>query len=64
MPLKASNTAALALSLVVATQEGEIAQRDILALLSALIEVGVDVIKTENLCTFDGVKCFALGKGQ
>jgi len=49
---------------VAATPAGEIAQRDIVALLGALTEAGVDVIKTENLCTFDGVKGFALGQGQ
>jgi isocitrate dehydrogenase len=43
---------------------GEVAQRDIVDLLAALTEAGVDVIKTENLCTFDGVKGFALGQGQ
>ena len=49
----------------VAAQEGaEVSQRDIVALLSGLTEAGVDVIKTENLCTFDGVKGFALGQGQ
>ncbi|MBS3997593.1 MAG: NADP-dependent isocitrate dehydrogenase [Hydrogenophaga sp.] len=46
------------------TDSGEIAQRDIVALLGALTDAGVDVIKTENLCTFDGVKGFALGQGQ
>jgi isocitrate dehydrogenase len=43
---------------------GEVVQRDIVDLLAALTEAGVDVIKTENLCTFDGVKGFALGQGQ
>jgi isocitrate dehydrogenase len=46
------------------TNSGAVAQRDIVHLLSALTEAGVDVIKTENLCTFDGVKGFALGQGQ
>ena len=46
------------------TDSGEVAQRDIVALLGALTDAGVDVIKTENLCTFDGVKGFALGQGQ
>jgi len=49
---------------VATAADGEIAQRDIVALLGALTEAGVDVIKTENLCTFDGVKGFALGQGQ
>lgn len=47
-----------------ATESGEIAQRDIVHLLGALTDAGVDVIKTENLCTFDGLKGFALGQGQ
>lgn len=45
-------------------QGGAVVQRDIVNLLAALTEAGVDVIKTENLCTFDGVKGFALGQGQ
>jgi len=49
---------------VAATAGGEIVQRDIVHLLGTLTEAGVDVIKTENLCTFDGVKGFALGQGQ
>jgi isocitrate dehydrogenase len=49
---------------VAATAGGEIAQRDIVTLLGALTEAGVDVIKTENLGTFDGVKGFGLGQGR
>jgi len=49
---------------VAATDSGAVAQRDIVTLLGALTDAGVDVIKTENLCTFDGVKGFALGQGQ
>ncbi len=49
---------------VAATLSGVVAQRDIVNLLAALTDAGVDVIKTENLCTFDGVKGFALGQGQ
>ena len=37
---------------------------DILALLQRVTEGGVDVIKTENLCTFDGKPGFALAQGQ
>ncbi|MBS7806655.1 NADP-dependent isocitrate dehydrogenase [Variovorax sp. PCZ-1] len=44
--------------------EGTISQHDIVALLAALTEAGLDVIKTENLCTFDGQRGFALGQGQ
>ena len=32
--------------------------------LSRLVGAGLDVIKTENLCTFDGEAGFALGQGQ
>jgi isocitrate dehydrogenase len=46
------------------TTTGEIKQRDIIALLNTLTDAGVDVIKTEYLCMFDGVKGFALGQGQ
>ena len=49
---------------VASTDNGAITQRDIVALLATLTDAGVDVIKTENLCTFDGVKGFALGQGQ
>jgi isocitrate dehydrogenase len=41
-----------------------VALRDIIGLLEALIDAGIDVIKTENLCTFDGERGFALGQGQ
>ena len=37
---------------------------DIIKLLENLQSDGVDFIKTENLCTFDGVSGFALGQGQ
>jgi isocitrate dehydrogenase len=43
---------------------GEIKHRDIVALLQLLTEASLDVIKTENLCTFDGELGFALGQGQ
>lgn len=36
----------------------------IIALLSAAIEAGIDVIKTENLYHFDGKPGFSLGQGQ
>ncbi|ADV63400.1 isocitrate dehydrogenase [Isosphaera pallida ATCC 43644] len=38
--------------------------RDILELYQRVIQSGFDVIKTENLCLFDGVPGFALGQGQ
>lgn len=37
---------------------------DIIRLLSQLSTAGLDVIKTENLCTFDGQQGFTLGQGQ
>jgi isocitrate dehydrogenase len=49
---------------VATAASGDITQRDIVALLSLLTESGLDVIKTENLCTFDGERGFALGQGQ
>jgi isocitrate dehydrogenase len=33
-------------------------------LMSALASCGIDFIKTENLCTFDGARGFALAQGQ
>lgn len=38
--------------------------RAIVDLLGVLADAGLDVIKTENLCTFDGEQGFALGQGQ
>jgi len=41
-----------------------VAPRTIVHLLGSLADAGIDVIKTENLCTFDGEQGFALGQGQ
>jgi len=41
-----------------------IGHADIVELLARLTGAGVDVIKTENLCTFDGERGYALGQGQ
>lgn len=38
--------------------------KDVLQVLSQLTDAGIDVIKTENLYTFDGELGFALGQGQ
>jgi isocitrate dehydrogenase len=48
------------------TGEGQdsVAPRSIVELLGTLTDAGIDVIKTENLCTFDGERGFALGQGQ
>jgi isocitrate dehydrogenase len=36
----------------------------ILALYARLSDAGFDVIKTENLCTFDGEAGYSMGQGQ
>jgi isocitrate dehydrogenase len=46
------------------TLEGEVEHSHIIELLQRVTQGSVDVIKTENLCTFDGEKGFALGQGQ
>lgn len=47
-----------------AVPERVINHQQIIALLSQLTDQNVDVIKTENLCTFDGECGFSLGQGQ
>jgi isocitrate dehydrogenase len=49
---------------IVKNEGGEISHRDIIDLLAKVTDAGFDVIKTENLCTFDGERGFALGQGQ
>ena len=44
--------------------EGAMTQAHVVALLAALTEGGVDVIKTENLYLFDHVRGFSLGQGE
>lgn len=41
-----------------------IALPQIIALLGALHEAGCDVVKTENLYTFDGQPGYSLGQGE
>ncbi len=41
-----------------------VTHRDVAELLLALCDTGLDVIKTENLCTFDGEPGYSLGQGQ
>ncbi|MDP3133280.1 MAG: hypothetical protein Q8M78_10145, partial [Burkholderiaceae bacterium] len=48
----------------VAANGGEVTHADLIGLMQALAARGVDFIKTENLCTFDGERGFALGQGQ
>jgi isocitrate dehydrogenase len=43
---------------------GTIGHEVIVELLSRLTRAGIDVIKTETLCTFDGERGYALGQGQ
>jgi len=49
---------------VAAQAEAEIGHEAIVELLARLTRAGVDVIKTETLCTFDGERGYALGQGQ
>jgi isocitrate dehydrogenase len=46
------------------TDHATIEHSDIIELLTRVTQGAVDVIKTENLCTFDGEQGFALGQGQ
>lgn len=46
-------------------QDGEaLTHRQIVTLLGKVEEAGLDFIKTENLCTFDGEPGYSLGQGQ
>lgn len=47
-------------------KEGEAptSNAEIIALMKVVTDAGFDIIKTENLCTFDGVPSFSLGQGQ
>jgi isocitrate dehydrogenase len=42
----------------------DVEQQELVELLGRLTDLGVDVIKTENLYTFDGEPGFSLGQGQ
>jgi isocitrate dehydrogenase len=44
--------------------DGLIAHRDIAELMIRVADAGLDVIKTENLCIFDGEPGYSLGQGQ
>lgn len=48
----------------ITSTERNIERKDIVKLLSNALENDVDVIKTENLYTFDGERGFSLGQGQ
>ncbi len=43
---------------------GEVSHKDIVALLTNLESAGLDFIKTEHLCTFDGELGYSLGQGE
>jgi len=42
----------------------EVRRAEVLGLLACLDEAGLDVIKTENLFTFDGERRYSLGQGE
>lgn len=42
----------------------EISLREIVALQSSILDQGLQIIKTEHLCTFDGEPGYSLGQGQ
>lgn len=46
------------------TPDGTIQHHHIVALLQRIAALGLDFIKAENLCNFDGVPGYALGQGQ
>jgi isocitrate dehydrogenase len=41
-----------------------VTHQQIIRLLSRVADAGYDFIKTENLCTFDGIPGYAMGQGQ
>ena len=49
---------------VLAADGGEITHQQIVQLLGNVGAAGIDFIKTESLCTFDGEPGFSLGQGQ
>jgi isocitrate dehydrogenase len=44
--------------------QGVVTRKQIVALLDRLDAAGIEFVKTENLCTFDGKLGFSLGQGQ
>lgn len=48
----------------IAKDGGEINPRKIIELQERLFDSGLDIIKTENLCTFDGKRAYSLGQGE
>ncbi|NBB88691.1 MAG: NADP-dependent isocitrate dehydrogenase [Bacteroidetes bacterium] len=43
---------------------GEVKPRQILDLQGRILDKGLDIIKTENLCEFDGKRAYSLGQGE
>lgn len=46
------------------TDSNDVAYASILKLLEAINDQDLDIIKTENLCTFDGAPGFSMGQGE
>jgi isocitrate dehydrogenase len=46
------------------SRNGSLKYADILKLQEAIIKQNLDIIKTENLCTFDGKPGYSMGQGQ
>ncbi len=44
--------------------EAEVSRKEVVDLLNASIPEGIDLVKTENLYTFDGQRGYSLGQGQ
>lgn len=44
--------------------KGEVQAGDIISLQQRLLDAGLDILKTENLCTFDGKRGYSLGQGE
>lgn len=44
--------------------ESPVSNQAIIDLMQAVVDGGFDIIKSENLCTFDGERSYSLGQGQ
>jgi isocitrate dehydrogenase len=42
----------------------EVSHAQIVSLLNRVTDAGLDFVKIETLCAFDGVKCYSLGQGE
>jgi isocitrate dehydrogenase len=49
---------------MVAQENATMSRRQVIALLEKLDDAGFDFIKSEHLCTFDGVAGFSVAQGQ